>query len=70
VTRSVVLGVWAAVALSAVSCELAARLRVTVRGGRRLASVSDVFDRMTSRRWSVFAAFVGWMWLGWHLFAR
>ena len=68
-TRHAVLAVWAVLGAGAVSCEVAARLHVTV-GGRRLAALSEVLDRLTARTPSLVVVFVGWMWLGWHLFAR
>ena len=68
-TREIVLWVWAVVAAGLVSCEVPARLGLTVRG-RRAATFGDALEALTGRTWSLVAAFVGWMWLGWHLFAR
>lgn len=68
-TRHAVLAVWAVIGAGVVACEVAAHLPVTL-GRRRLASLSDVLDRLTCRTWSLVVLFVGWMWLGWHLFAR
>ena len=63
-TRVVTLLGYGAVAVWALALELAAR-----RSGR-LSTFGEVLDAVV-RRWPVrVALLVGWLWLGWHLFAR
>ena len=64
-TRQLVLGVWALVVAGVLACE---PLSVLTR--RRTASVTTVLGLLTASPLSAGAVVVGWMWLGWHLFAR
>jgi len=64
-TRVVCLAVWAAIGASLVGCELFA---VLTRG--RTAGAGRVLKTMTNGRIQTLLLFVGWMWLGWHFFAR
>jgi hypothetical protein len=65
VSRQVVLGCWAAIAVAVVACEVAAR----VTGGR-VRRLAGFMASLTRRDPALAAAFVGWMWVGWHFFAR
>lgn len=64
-THFVVLLGWAIVAALVVGCELLSALT-----GRRFAGLAELLERLTARTGWLVAVFVGWMWLGWHLFAR
>lgn len=64
-TRQGVLWVWAAVAVAFVACEA---LSLVTR--RRTASIATVLDLLSAAPLGMVVLFVGWMWLGWHLFAR
>ncbi|HXW38910.1 MAG TPA: hypothetical protein VEJ44_04385 [Acidimicrobiales bacterium] len=64
-TRDAVLGLWAVVAVVLMACELAALLR---RDGT--AGVRELLAVLTDGRVRFVLFFVGWMWLGWHFFAR
>jgi Family of unknown function (DUF6186) len=64
-TRPLFLALWALGALLLVGAELAARV-----SHGRWARLSELLDRMTDRTVSFVALFVGWMFVGWHLFAR
>jgi len=64
-TRDLVLGVWAALGAVVVACVI-----LSVGAGRRLPTFGALIDRATRRPvWRVLLL-VGWMWLGWHFFAR
>ncbi|HVA73599.1 MAG TPA: hypothetical protein VNF71_03450 [Acidimicrobiales bacterium] len=65
-TRTAVLAVWAVVAALFAACEL-----VSIATHRRYTGVQGFLDRIggaSNRRLVVL--FVGWMWVGWHFFAR
>ncbi len=64
-SRDLALEIWCAVALGLVSCVVLAR----VTGGR-YATLRRVLHLLTATRPRTAAAFLGWMWVGWHLFAR
>jgi hypothetical protein len=65
VTRDLILAVWAAIGLSvAVFCGLSVLVPAAVATPR--AAVAAVMSRWPGRVFLV----LGWMWLGWHLFAR
>lgn len=64
-SRQVLLGCWAAIALGFVACELAA-----VLGRGRIGGLLGFMGRLTRRDPALVAVFVGWMWMGWHFFAR
>lgn len=64
-THEIVLWVWGALGAAAVACEAAA---VTSRG--RVAPLGEALGRLAAARWRMVACFVGWMWVGWHFFAR
>lgn len=64
-TRSTILALWSFGAILLVTCEV-----VSVLSRRRYAGLSDVLQRMTTGRLRFVVMFVGWMWIGWHFFAR
>lgn len=64
-TAQVFLAVWAALALALVGCEAAALMS----HDRERGFVALLSSLTASRRGTIIAV-VGWMWLGWHLFAR
>jgi hypothetical protein len=63
--RAVFLGVWAAVALALVVCEVAAVVRHD-----RQAGFGELLRRLVGNWRRMIAVYLGWMWLGWHFFAR
>jgi hypothetical protein len=65
VTREAVLWVWAVVVAGLVLCE---PLSLATR--RRTASIGTLLAVLGASRLRLVAVFVGWMWVGWHLFAR
>ncbi len=56
---------WAALLLSGVALEILAR-----RATKPTVAVSGLVYRMLSHRLGRVVLFVGWVFLGWHLFAR
>ncbi|HEX3825020.1 MAG TPA: DUF6186 family protein [Mycobacteriales bacterium] len=50
---------------AAVALDLLAR-----RSGSRLATISDVFGKLSDRRIGRVAVMLLWWWLGWHFFVR
>lgn len=64
-TRQVVLWVWALVALGLAGCQV---LALVTR--RRVTDVGGVLSLLAATRWRMVTWFVGWMWVGWHFFAR
>ncbi len=64
-SRTFVLAAWAAIACLIIGCQAAALL-----SGGRYGGARAFFDRLTRTNLRLLAVFVGWMWLGWHLFAR
>jgi hypothetical protein len=64
-TRLALLAVWAAIAASVVACEL-----LSVANRRRTAGLDRFLRLVGAGRWRTFPLFLGWMWLGWHFFAR
>jgi hypothetical protein len=64
-TRSIVLAAWAVAALLLVSCEI-----LSVATHRRYLGIRVLLQRMTSGRIRLSLAFIAWMWVGWHFFAR
>jgi len=67
-TRTVVLAVWVLVALSLAGC--GALAWATRQGARRVAAAGEALAALSGARWSMVVCFVGWMWVGWHFFAR
>jgi hypothetical protein len=65
VTRALVLDVWAALAALLVGCEV---LSLLTR--RRFAGLLETTGRLASTPARRVALLLGWMWLGWHFFAR
>jgi hypothetical protein len=65
VTREVLLGLWALAAALLAGCEVLARVS---RG--RTAGFDDVLGWLSATTWRLWAVYIGWMWLGWHFFAR
>ena len=49
---------------------LFAAIEVAARVGHRLLRTSEVAARLESNRYRRAALLLGWMWLGWHFFAR
>jgi len=64
-SRHILLGCWAAIAVAACACEVAA-----VATGGRIRRLVGLMATLTRRDRVLVVAFVGWMWLGWHFFAR
>ncbi|HXR54355.1 MAG TPA: DUF6186 family protein [Acidimicrobiales bacterium] len=56
---------WAALAASALATVAASHL-----GRPRLARLSTLVRRIEANRVVYVAVLVGWMWVGWHFFAR
>jgi hypothetical protein len=65
VTRTVVLSAWVFAALLLVGCEV-----LSAATDRRYAGMLSVLERLAASRLRFVLLFVGWMWLGWHFFAR
>ncbi|HAM00830.1 MAG TPA: hypothetical protein DCQ30_01160 [Acidimicrobiaceae bacterium] len=63
-TRALVLAVWATVAAGPVVCEVLA-LR-----GRGVAGLRTALGALSATGARRVLLFVGWMWVGWHFFAR
>lgn len=63
-THDVVIAAWWVLVAAFVGCELAARL------GRHVMALRALIALLVSRPWRRYAVLVGWMWLGWHFFAR
>ena len=63
-TRVASLTVWGLLAGGALACEVASLI------GGRIAGFGRVLDVIAVGRWRTLPLFVGWMWLGWHFFAR
>ncbi len=57
--------VWIALAVAAAGLETLARI-----GRRRLAGLGEAFGRFAFLPAGRLALALGWMWLGWHVFAR
>jgi hypothetical protein len=64
-TRSLILAAWALGALLLVGCEV---LSVATR--RRSIGLVALLRRWSDDRLRLAAFFIGWMWVGWHFFAR
>ncbi len=64
-SRDLIIAVYVAVVLAVVVLAVAAH-----RDGTRLASLADVFGRLSARRFGRVAVTFGWWWLGWHFFVR
>lgn len=63
--RTMCFAIWAFSAFLLLGCEmLSIYSRGKVPGGAR------VLEILSSKPYRVGVLFVGWMWLGWHLFAR
>jgi len=63
--RDATLAVWAGLGALVVAAEVAALV-----SRRRIPGLGAVLDRVGSRRAGQAALVLGWMWLGWHAFAR
>lgn len=63
--RQLTFVVWGALALAAVGCEAAVLL---ARG--RLPRLDTLVGRVLARPTGRVVLVLGWMWLGWHAFAR
>lgn len=64
-SRQVVLACWAVVAVAAVACEATA-----LASGGRVRGLLGLMARVTRHDLALVGAFLGWMWVGWHFFAR
>ena len=64
-TRDAILAGWAFLALLLVGCEV-----LSLSSRRRFTGLQGLLDRLTRGNVAYVALFVGWMWLGWHFFAR
>jgi hypothetical protein len=65
VARTLTILGYLACLVAAVGLDLAAR-----REGSRLATIGDVFTRLSARRVGRVAVMFSWWWLGWHFFVR
>jgi hypothetical protein len=63
--RQATLAVWAALAAALVGCEVLARATAG-----RLPPVAALARRVTAPRLGRAVVILGWMWIGWHAFAR
>lgn len=63
--RAVSLGVWATVALALVASEVAAVVRHDPQAG-----LGELLRCLVGNWRRMIAIYLGWMWLGWHFFAR
>jgi len=63
--RDATLAVWAVLAAALVACQVAA-----VVSAGRLPGADALARRITAPAWARAAVLLGWMWLGWHAFAR
>lgn len=64
-TRHAVLVVWALLGAAVVAGQM-----VAARSGGRLPGLGQLVVRITARRTGRAVMVLGWMWLGWHAFAR
>lgn len=64
-SRTAILAAWAVIALLLVGCQV---LAWATR--HRFTSLQGLLDRLTHGKARFIAVFLGWMWVGWHLFAR
>ena len=64
-TRRTDLLVWALLALLLAACQIAALL-----DRPRFAGLLELTSRLSATRAARAGLLLGWMWLGWHLFAR
>ncbi len=64
-TRSLALAIWATLAFLLAGCEVLSLLT-----GRRFAGLLELTRRVTRPLAGRVVLLAGWMWLGWHLFAR
>jgi hypothetical protein len=65
VTRALTIAGYLVAALAAIVLDLAARLP-----NSRLATIGDVFSKLSSRRVGRVTVMLGWWWVGWHFFVR
>jgi uncharacterized protein DUF6186 len=65
VTRALTIAGYLAVVVAGVVLDLAARRRTS-----RLATIGDVFSKLSARRLGRVAVMFSWWWLGWHFFVR
>jgi hypothetical protein len=63
--RDLSLAIWALCAALLVACEVLGRV-----WRDRFAPASSFLGSLSGTRVRALALFVGWMWLGWHFFAR
>lgn len=63
-TRALILAAWAGLAAGLLACEVLALL------GRDVAGVGTALGAVAATPARRILLFVGWMWLGWHFFAR
>ncbi len=63
--RDATLVVWVALGVAVVACQIAA-----ARSKDRLPGFGALLGRLTESRVGRGLVVLGWMWLGWHAFAR
>jgi hypothetical protein len=63
-TRDLFLAAWLCVALLFLLAELLAFMT------DRAAGFREILQRLVSGNWRLVFVFLGWMWMGWHFFAR
>jgi len=64
VSRTITLVGYYVLAAALVGCQAAALLR------GRIPTIGQVVARLTARRAGRWLLLAGWLWVGWHLFAR
>jgi hypothetical protein len=64
-TRTLILAAWALGALLVIGCEI-----LSVATKRRSIGLAALLRRWCDGRLRLAAFFLGWMWVGWHFFAR
>jgi hypothetical protein len=64
-TRLASLAIWAAIAGGFIGCEA-----LSLVNRRRTAGFDQFLSAVGTKGWRTVPLFVGWMWLGWHFFAR
>lgn len=56
---------WAVLGAALVGCAL-----LPLLAGREVATLFQLTRRLTASRPAIVAIFLGWLWIGWHFFAR
>jgi hypothetical protein len=63
--RTICYGIWAVIALMVVWCEV-----ISIYSSRRIPGFVRMLETLAARPYRTAVLFVGWMWIGWHFFAR